>query len=108
MKAYLTINLTLNLTLNFCRQERRHTGVVGGDDQGGTVLASRGQQQSDSIGAGLVVQTGGRLVGQDHPGLQQHGARQRHPLGLAARELGWLALRKVLHTQGLQGRLDTP
>ena len=57
-----------------------------GDHQGRVALRARMSQQLQGGAGRLVVQAGGRFVGQQHPRLQ-HGARQRHALGLAAGEL---------------------
>ena len=44
------------------------------------------QRRLDRV-TGLLVEGGGRLVEQEHPGLQREGPGQHHPLLLADREL---------------------
>jgi len=65
------------------------------------------QQQADGIGGRGIVQAGGGLIGQDERGRHQHSARQRHALGLPARELRGQAPGQRLHTQCLQHLRDT-
>jgi hypothetical protein len=83
----------------FVLEKFRHTGVVRGDHQRCALLPRRGPQQVQRGRRGLIVQAGRGLVGQNHLGLEQHRARQRHALRLPARKPRRFALRQCLNVQ---------
>jgi hypothetical protein len=57
-------------------------------------------------GPELGVKVRERLVQQEHGRLAHHGARQRHPLALTARELSRLAREQPLDPEERRGPLD--
>ncbi len=64
----------------------RRLGVVRGHHDGGAALGLRPQQRQHAF-AVVVVELGGRLVGEQHPGGEGQPAGDRDPLLLAAGEL---------------------
>ena len=65
----------------------REVVVVRGDDHRRAVLGGEPGEQVDHVGARLRVEVAGRLVGEDHPRLDDERARDRDALLLAAGEL---------------------
>ena len=65
----------------------RQLVVVRDDEDGGAELPIELEEELVDLAPGLGVEVPGRLVGQQEPGPKQQGARQRHPLLLAARKL---------------------
>src|SRR5690606_31891847 len=63
-----------------------HRGV-GGEDEGGAVLAVHRLPQPDDVLAGGGGEVGGGLVCKDDPRTRHQGARDGHPLALTAGEL---------------------
>jgi acyl-CoA thioesterase-1 len=57
---------------------------VGDQDQGQAPLAPQPFQQEDDVVAGVLVQVAGGLVGQQHLGILDQGAGDRHALLLTA------------------------
>ena len=71
---------------------------VAGDDQRhalGLKLAKQRREAAARIG----IQAAGRLVEQQHAGLVDDGLADRHPLALAARELGRVAVQQLRQAQ---------
>jgi hypothetical protein len=73
---------------------RHQRVVVGGDDHGGAEPVQLAQQHHQPQRLGVVEIAGG-LVGQQQIGARHHGARNRHPLLLAAGQFGGAGLRLV-------------
>ena len=70
--------------------------VVGHVDRGGPDLPVDAAQLPSHVGAQRRVQIGQRLVQEEHAGLADQGARQRHPLLLPARQIRGGALVQLL------------
>src|SRR5439155_4777952 len=79
--------------------------VVGDHDDGLPVLADRVAQEAQHLGAGAGVEVTGRLVGEDHLGPGHQGPGARHPLLLAAGQLGRAVLEPVLQAHRLDHHL---
>ena len=67
---------------------RRRRRVVGDHDDGLAELVHRQAEEGEQVGAGLGVEVARGLVGEDDLGPGHEGPGRRHPLLLAARELG--------------------
>ena len=71
------------------------TPVVGDDDQRAAALLLLLAEQVEDLVAPFAVEVAGRLVGQQDDGILDQGPRDRHPLLLAAGELGRLVAQPV-------------
>ena len=60
---------------------------MGRDDDGGATVCGEAGQDLDDLGAGAGVEVAGRLVREDHPGLDGERACDRDALLLASREM---------------------
>ncbi|BDZ64965.1 hypothetical protein GCM10025877_19030 [Agromyces mangrovi Wang et al. 2018] len=78
--------------------------VVGDDDEGDAALALQAEEDVLDLGAGRGVEVAGGLVGEDHIGVVDEGARDDDALLLAAREVGGLVLRLVGEPERLEHR----
>ena len=76
--------------------------VVGGDDQGGTVLRVQAEQQVDDLFADVRIEVPGGLVGQQQAWLHDQGAGDRDSLLLAAGQLGGQGASPVTEPDGVQ------
>ena len=76
--------------------------VVGDEDQREPALAPQGVEQGDDLVPGVLVQVPGRLVGEQHPGLLDQGAGDRHPLLLPAGQLAGQVLGAVAEPDAVQ------
>src|SRR5690606_21329448 len=89
-------------------QEHHPVGVGGGDrvvgdhDDGLAQFAGGFAEEGQDLGAGAGVEVAGGLVGVDHLGRAQQGPGHRHPLLLAAGELGG----QVVQARTQPGDLD--
>ncbi len=85
-----------------------HAGVVRHDDERLALLV-QGQQQLQNRGAVLRVEVPRRLVGQQDERIVGQSSRNRHPLALAAAELGGMvreAVPQAHHVRQLVGPLQ--
>jgi len=84
--------------------ERLHL-IVGHVDDGRLQLLQQALELRAHLQAQQRVQVAQRLVHQQHVGVVGDGARQGHPLALAAAQLGGVALQQLLDVEQLGGRL---
>ena len=84
--------------------------VVGDEDEGDAGLMLQPLELDLHVLSELVVEGGERLVEEQHLGARRQGARQRHPLLLAAGYLAGAAVPQRLHPHELEhrdyGRID--
>ena len=76
--------------------------VVGHHDDRGAVLDGQILEEAHDIAGRIGIEGGGRLVGQDQPRAVGKGARDRHPLALAARQLARLVVDAGAEPEALQ------
>src|ERR1035437_4741207 len=85
-------------------------GLVGDDDDGNALLAIEPRQRLHDFVRIAGVEVAGRFVGEQQAGRVDQGARDRHPLLLAARELARGVALAVAQAEQLERRtrpLDT-
>ncbi|MNY14168.1 hypothetical protein D3C86_1473360 [compost metagenome] len=82
--------------------EFRHAAEIMGGDQHDPALVAQRLQKRDDLLFRCHIDTGERLVQQDHLTLLRQRAGQKHPLLLPARELTDLALAIIEHVDAFQ------
>ena len=82
--------------------------VVGDEDRGQAHLVVQPPQPAPQLLAHLCIQRAERLVEQQHARLDRQRPGQRHPLPLAARELGGVAVCEAVELNELQEAHDPP
>ncbi len=80
--------------------------VVGDEDGRDVHLFVEAPQPFAQLRAHARVEGAERLVEQEHLGLDRERAGERHPLPLAARELGRVAVAELLQLHELEQRVD--
>ena len=85
-------------------EAKRLIGPMGHVDHGGRAIGEHCLEVVEERLAGFGVQPGSRLVEQEHAGFESKGAREAHPLRLAARQRQRLAVREVRNAQAFEGR----
>ena len=82
--------------------------VVGDQQHRDALLLGEVVHQVHHLAAGLLVERGGGLVGQDQARAAGEGARDRHALALSARELRGILLRALAEADSVEHRLGAP
>jgi hypothetical protein len=75
---------------------------VADQHQRESALSPQGVEQPDDLVPGVLVQVPRRLVGEQHPGLLDQGAGDRHPLLLPAGQLAGQVLRAIGEPDGVR------
>jgi acyl-CoA thioesterase I len=81
---------------------RRKRAIMRDQHEGGAVPGAQIEHEVDHLAAGVAVEIAGWLVGEQQLRLDDEGARQRHALLLAARQLLGIMQQAVREPDGLQ------
>ena len=85
-------------------REARHLGLVRDHQHGDSAIAVEPRQQFHDLERAFGVEIAGRLVGEQHVGVGDDGARDRDALLLAARQLGGRVARPIDQPDLIEGR----
>ena len=89
-------------------QASPYLGIVGDQDERLAVVPVELPQEGQDLRRALGVQVAGRLVGQDQRRLVDEGPGDRHPLLLAARQLGRAVVGAVTETDEVERLIRPP
>ncbi len=89
-------------------QRTDHREIVRDEEQGQTAIPLKLNQEIEDLTAHRDVEGRDRLVGDQESGIRSQGARDRHPLALAARELVRKPLRDLRRESDLRQQALDP